>query len=122
MRIDGSNNALLARAYGINGARPAQRVQPAAPVERGHPTDPLRFARTTEAQRAYGVDRVSAPVVTKAPTNAERLVAARVPGGIDFTADGPTPRGPSLPLYRHPADKNAAAVSVEVGRSVDIAG
>ncbi len=51
-----------------------------------------------------------------------RLVAGIVPGGIDFSGDSPQPRRASLPLYRHPADRNAAATGVELGRSVDLNG
>lgn len=50
------------------------------------------------------------------------LVAARVPGGVDFMAGGLAPTGGSIPMYRHPADKNAAATAVDLGRQLDIQG
>ncbi|MEK6700773.1 MAG: hypothetical protein AABZ53_00790 [Planctomycetota bacterium] len=32
----------------------------------------------------------------------------------------PAPTGDALPLYRHPADKNAAATAVHAGRVIDV--
>lgn len=50
------------------------------------------------------------------------VVAGVVPGRIDFTGDAPMPSTGALPMYRHPADKNAAATSVHAGRMVDVVG
>lgn len=49
------------------------------------------------------------------------LVAARVPGSIDFTGCAPAATAPShaLPFYRHPTDKNAAATGLTAGRLID---
>jgi len=47
-----------------------------------------------------------------------RLAAAKVEKAADFV----TPSAPStgsLPMYRHPADRNAAATGVQVGRVID---
>jgi len=61
-----------------------------------------------------------------APSKIDRLVAAVVPGGIDFTEEGAMPSrrggGDALAMYRHPADRNAAATAVHAGRIVDIKG
>jgi hypothetical protein len=57
------------------------------------------------------------------PAPSSRLVAARVSGGIDFlegTAHTARPRTASIPMYAHPADRNAAATSVSAGRLVDL--
>ena len=51
-----------------------------------------------------------------------RLVAATVPGGIDFSGAEPMPTDASLPMYRHPADRNAAATTLTAGRRIDIEG
>lgn len=51
---------------------------------------------------------------------AERLVAAVVPGKVDFSAGRPPATPESIPMYRHPADRNAAAVSVHAGRMIDV--
>lgn len=86
--------------------------------------------------RAYGVERVARPErVTVSPLRhadspesarlvrgqgASRLVAGVVPGGIDFSSDGPVSTASALPMYRHPADRNAAAVSIHAGRVLDV--
>ena len=93
------------------------------------------------AMRAYGglaAPRAAAQVVQPAPpapmrmpTKAQRLVAAPVPGSINFTtgtdgafapAASASASGGALPMYRNPADKNAAAVGVEAGRTLDVEG
>ncbi|MGH7130554.1 MAG: hypothetical protein ACREJO_01220 [Phycisphaerales bacterium] len=71
--------------------------------------------------------RVAAPSAVKAAAKIEpssRLVAATVPGKVDFRADGPQPGagGAALPMYRHPADKNQAATAIQLGRSLDVSG
>jgi hypothetical protein len=50
--------------------------------------------------------------------NVTRLAAARVQKAPDFVPSN-TPANGSLPMYRHPADKNAAATAVQVGRVID---
>lgn len=102
MRIDPSMPLHLARAYGVSRAG-FNPVPPVTPVQR-------KAMPQQDASNAT-------------PANAARLVAARVPGGIDFTAGDaqPTPTQ-SLAMYRHPADKNAAAVSVQAGRAIDVRG
>lgn len=69
--------------------------------------------------------RVAAPASVKAAAKIEpssRLVAATVPGKVDFRADVPQPGSVALPMYRHPADKNQAATAIQLGRSLDISG
>jgi len=53
---------------------------------------------------------------------ASRLVAAAVPGGVEFTArqNGGAPG--AFPMYRHPADRNTAATGVSLGRLIDAQG
>lgn len=54
-------------------------------------------------------------------TNARRLVAAFVPGRVDFSGDAPKPSDPAaLPFYRHPADANSAATSIAAGRIINV--
>lgn len=50
------------------------------------------------------------------------LVAGVVPGRVDFSGDAPAPVSASKPFYRHPADRNAVAVQIDVGRRIDITG
>jgi hypothetical protein len=49
----------------------------------------------------------------------QRLAAARVEKAPDFAAPPATLSGPSLPMYRHPADRNIAATGVQLGRTID---
>ena len=53
-------------------------------------------------------------------TRLARLIGARVPGGIDFSGSAPAPRGPSIPLYRRPADANAIATQIAPPAIVDL--
>ena len=94
------------------------------------PTIPFHVAR------AYGVgartptpavetQRVSQPEMSREDAAREklaRLIAARVPGGIDFSSDEPMPSESAIPMYRHPADRNAAATGVVAGRVIDVVG
>jgi hypothetical protein len=68
------------------------------------------------------------PGAVKSASKAASLVAARVPGGIDFTepAGGAGAMSQSasqtVPLYRHPADRNTVATAVHAGRILDVNG
>ncbi|MBM4108355.1 MAG: hypothetical protein FJ255_06010 [Phycisphaerae bacterium] len=64
-----------------------------------------------------GAMRASDHVEIGAP--ARGLVAQRVAGQVDFKATPPTD-GVSLPFYRHPADRNAAATSITAGRVLNV--
>lgn len=105
MRIDTTNIPTnpfhIARAY---GAAPAQRPQPIAPAGEVQTTRPGAAARP--------------------PGAVGSLVAGVVPGGVSFKEDGSTaqPSAPAIQMYRHPADKNAAATAVQVGRRLDVQG
>lgn len=87
----------ISRAYGVPA--PVRPVQPAAPVL---------------SQQMHDAVRVSPAVA--------RLVAGAVPGGVGFEAGTPRPTGSALPFYRHPADANAAATSINLGRFIDTSG
>ena len=92
------------------------------------PTIPLQLAK------AYGVAPAARRAPVQAPESAGRLgrepadrpgqglIAAVVPGGIDFSGPESAPRPAAIPLYRHPADHNAAATAVHAGRVVDLEG
>jgi len=64
----------------------------------------------------------SFPVQTRYSASMAGLIGARVPGGIDFSGSTPRPGAHTLPLYRHPADRNAAATGVHAGRMLDVEG
>lgn len=110
MRINPSNSGTpptnpyhIARAYGVT---PAARTSPAAAMIAG-----ARQAAPGDVQDFAQREGV------------RKLIAGVVPGGVQFDAGGEAqPAAPSLPMYRHPADKNAAATAVSVGRSLDVRG
>lgn len=52
--------------------------------------------------------------------NVARLVGATVPGRVTFGPIDAVAPAAAVQLYRHPADKNAAATAVHAGRLVDL--
>ncbi len=98
----------LAKAYGIERVAPVRPITPkaTAPITRAEPA--------SEGLRLFHPQGG-----TKANPGVANLVAARVPGGVDFSAGPPQPRTGSLALYHHPAARNAAATGVDLGRMLD---
>lgn len=98
MRIDQTTQPHhLLKAYGVG---PTARTAPSAPVAAVRPAGP-----------------------SEAASRLDRLTAAVVPGRIDFTGETPRPASAgALPFYRHPADRNAAATAVAIGRTLDMQG
>ena len=87
--------------------------------------------RGAGAPRATGqTSQVSSPgPAAKLPSAAQKLVGATVPGRVDFSGDNPAQvpgvgggGGSSLQFYTRPAEKNAAATAVTIGRSLDVRG
>lgn len=113
----GSLPLRLAQAYGVP---PPQRLAPAQPPAAGKPASPAQPAKRTQAVAGARIATPEIPADTSRRLSA--LVAARVGGQIDFTAAGQPVAAGALPLYRHPADKNAAATAVSAGRSLDVTG
>jgi len=123
MTINGANPGAfptnpyhIARAYGV---QQAPNVGPVKPVQR---------AVTTAVEPVSPVSRDNGAGVLR-DEGLQRLVAGVVPGGVAFDSSGNArPSGTSggggaaLPFYRHPADRNAAATAVSLGRSLDIQG
>lgn len=99
----------------------------------GVPTNPFHISRAYQTavpgavvgQNITPAQRLAAPA-QPGPVNqltnlsARRIVAGIVPGKVDFSGQAPAPSASSLPLYRHPADKNAAATAVSAGKTIDI--
>ncbi len=99
MRIEPSNPFHIAKAYGVTIASPLRPAQEVAPIARIQPR----------------------PESELAPTS--RLVAGTVPGTVDFSGETPQPStDAAIPMYRHPADRNAAATNLQAGRMVDLRG
>lgn len=97
MRIDGPTNPHHLRiAYGVAPTRPLPSAQAPSGIE------PIHRPRPSDA--------------------ASRLVAATTPGGVDFSPARAAARTDAIQMYRHPADRNAAATAVALGRAIDVSG
>ena len=130
--------AASAAARASYGASPSAATGPTTgPLGRIGPVTPARAAETATQHT---------PAIPSSPTaDTDRLVGARVNKGIDFEVGGasdanrvvvsagvnsttPMPGPPkpvsefAFPMYRHPADRHAAATAVNVGRSIDVTG
>jgi hypothetical protein len=103
------------------------------PVQPVHPTSPVSAGtsatRTSEGASRIGPDTVELSSHVAARQRIASLVAARVPGAsgsIDFTVGDEGVLAPgqagAMQLHRRPADLNAAATGVSVGRSLDLEG
>lgn len=55
-----------------------------------------------------------------APDRARSIVAGAVSGKVSFSDAEPSRESAALSMYRHPADKNAAATAVSAGRMIDV--
>ena len=99
---------------------------------RVEPTNPFHIARAYQVRppaasvirAAQGLEPAGLikPQQGDARAAVQKMVAGVVPGRVNFTGSGPTPAGPSLQMYRHPADKNAAATLLSAGRMIDVQG
>ncbi len=101
----------VAQAYGV---RPSAQVsRPAASAQ-----------KSASISQAPAPQPASVGPANKLPGAAQKLVGATVPGRVDFSGDKPQQvTGPSaLQFYTHPADRNAAATAVSIGRSLDVRG
>ncbi|HZW07137.1 MAG TPA: hypothetical protein VFF65_08430 [Phycisphaerales bacterium] len=115
MQINGNNQAaLLARMYGGGAAAPVRAPVQAAIVAKVGPSQP-----------AAPVDK--AEVKGRAPA-VNALVAAVVPGKVDFSGETARPSsgqlgaGGTYQMYRRPTDRMEAATVVSLGRGLDIQG
>lgn len=124
----------------------AQAYAGGAAVRAGVPAAPRPASPTLDAVSLSGVRRppvqqaaVAAlrqdpqAVASQRATIVDRLSAARVGGVATFESPQPSPGATppaspaaplpaSLPLYRHPAQKNEIATAVLLGRSLDTQG
>jgi hypothetical protein len=115
MQINASGSSIpstipfrVAQAYGVKPAAQVSRISPAA----------NGAAPITQTGAAQDSTRPSSELSAAG----KRLVAGVVPGRVDFSGEHPVQSQPALQMYRHPADKNAAATGVAVGRKLDVAG
>ena len=126
-RIDISSDSLR-----LTGAVPAGRAAAASRVMTVRPIAQAPRVVTSDVEmRASAVSRldtfqfsraaVIAPAAA-ATSGASRMVAASVPGTVNFHADAPAHSTSALPMYHHPADRNSAATMVNAGRVLDVEG
>jgi hypothetical protein len=106
MCITPSNTFHINRAYNLPGTMPTK------------PSASTSAAQASPAQ-AIAFQAGAAP---KTPSTLTRLIAATIPGGVDFSGDEPQPSAPALPLYKHPADRNAVETTLHSGRLIDTNG
>lgn len=92
---------------------PASVARPITPATEGGPLQP------TSVQRPDPDPSTGVPDLRIA-----RLIAGVVPGRVDFSTVGePAPMpSESIPMYRRPADRHAAATAVNAGRLIDLRG
>jgi hypothetical protein len=98
----------LAKAYAASApVRPAPSQQVANGVTVRASGDSVQISASRPAEMAAKLNRLAAAKVVKAADFAAPQAAA------------PQAAGGALPMYRHPADKNAAATGVQAGRVID---
>jgi hypothetical protein len=105
-------------------------IPPTIPFHVAHaygtrPTAPAAASRASENAQATQIAAPEKPTgpSAKLPNAAQKLVGATVPGRVDFSGSQPTQTtGASLQFYTRPAEKNAAATAVSIGRSLDVSG
>lgn len=114
MNINASNPSVLpfhiAKAYGVNPIAQISRQTPGV-------SQSSTSAQVSAPAAPAGVEQSK-----KLSAAGQSLVGAVVPGRVDFSGNEPKQVGGALQMYRHPADKNAAATAVNVGRKLDVSG
>ena len=83
----------------------------------GRPSAPAPTAPTRALERSDAVSRAEA---TETHARLRGIVAASVPGRVSFEPSATPARADALPMYRHPAQRNAVATDVTLGRSLDV--
>lgn len=104
----------VAQAYGV---RPNAQTPRSVGVERKSDS----ISQATSFSIPSGV---SVGPAAKLPSAAQKLVGATVPGRVDFSGEKPeqVAGASTLAFYTRPADRNAAATGVSIGRSLDVRG
>lgn len=116
VKIAGTNSDMLARAYGVGS--------PAAPARPATPSIESRAARVSDSASIASLRSPDVAARVSAATGTaglERLVAASVPGRVDFDAPSVSLSAPgNYTMHGRPADRNAAAVAIQTGRALDL--
>lgn len=124
-RVGATNPFHIGRAYGLSRSSAAE----AAPATRSPAGSSFKasIASIGTTARADSVDPSTARIAA-AKQRIGTLVAARVTEQPETApsvtqpraAASPSQSGSAFPMYRHPADKNAAATAVNAGRVLDL--
>ncbi len=117
-RAYGVGNGARANTPGATGAVGAVGAAPIAKIG-----DAVRTTGVVAPNIQRGGDSVAVEARANATTDtlSDRLVAATVPGRIDFSQEQPVQNtAGALPFYRHPADKNSAATRIAVSTKIDV--
>jgi hypothetical protein len=109
--------------FKLNATQPAA-AQPlsAKPIGAPAQASPIRGGLSIKAASLLVHQQLDSFARTAIAPKVSRVVAAQVPGTIDFSAKTPRQVGPALQLYRHPADRNDAATRVNLGGLIDVDG
>lgn len=113
-----------ARAYGVVAVSPIRAVGSGgsgSAVEGGQSVEAIRAGESGPLRLTHEGGG------SKASPRVARLIAGVVPGKVDFSAGdartdpqrGSAARPSSFALYHHPAEMNAAATGVGLGRMLD---
>lgn len=103
----------VAQTYGVR-APLSVRPLPSAPQ-----------ATSIEQTQPVGrIDRADQADLTRVSAGIGRLLGARVeqPAFEGLGPDAPASRPTPMAFYHHPADANAAATGVDLGRALDVSG
>ncbi len=83
-------------------------------------------ARRVDTLVGEASGEIAARIAPASSAKTDALVAAKVPGRIDFGASAAAAanraQGQPLPFYRAPSDRNEAATAILIGRGLDITG
>lgn len=119
----------LVRAYGVAPRSPATPSPSAAAPGGAASVGSARAATLRRVDTLVGEARIdiAAKIGPASSSKTEALVAAKVPGRVDFASTGSAGEraasaGAPMPFYRAPSDRNEAATAIMIGRGLDITG
>lgn len=113
--------AAAQRAYGTGGVGGVGGGARTMPAVQSTPIAKIGDAVASPVRRSGDSVAVAARASEVTDSISEKLVAAVVPGRIDFTHDQPVQNtAGAMPFYRHPADKNSAATRIAVSTKIDV--
>jgi hypothetical protein len=114
-RVGPTNPYHISKAYGVaspSRVAPSSQSQAVFPIRPTTRTDSVDASTTRAAAAKQRISTLVAARVTELP---ETGTTAQAPAATQARAG-------AFPMYRHPADKNAAATAVNAGRVLDVNG